>query len=136
MVKRIVRWSAALLVVLLLCTAGFLAYCYFVPVPHRQFDSAWYHTRRDVTEAAADTFQKHHQWAVLRAQADHFADPVAPGRAVVLYGASSPDESGEVLLYFGSAFVSSSSAFHLLPVYGWSEREERLLWKGLQDNSP
>ena len=41
-----------MLVALVLCTAGFLAYCYFVPVPHRQFDSAWYHTRRDVTEAA------------------------------------------------------------------------------------
>jgi hypothetical protein len=136
MVKHVVRWTAVLLLAFLASIAGFLAYSYVNPVPFHEFDFGWYHTGRGVTEAGGRSFQRQHRCAVLRAQADHFVHPFGPGRIIVLFGASSPNESGDVFLYFVSAFVSSSAASHLLPVYCWSEREGRLVWKGLQDNSP
>jgi hypothetical protein len=136
MVKRVVRWIAVFVLALFVGAGGFVAYAYRSPISLREFDAAWYHTKRGVTEAVGRRFQAQHRFAVMRAQADHIVHPIGPGRAVVLMGASPPNDSGEVYLYFGSAYISSTADLHLLPVYCWSEREKRLLWKGLQDNSP
>jgi hypothetical protein len=135
-VKRVLRWSAVSLLAILVILGGFAAYLYASPVPLREFDSNWYQTPRQVTEATAQTFYTEHRWAVFRAAADHFVHPVKFGRFVILVGASPPDDSGDVLLYFMSEHISSSADLHQLPVYCWSEREKRLRWKGLQDNSP
>jgi hypothetical protein len=134
MVKRTLRWTTISLLVLFLM--GFAAYPAVSRVQVREFDSTWYHMHLDVTEAEARAFCAQHRAAVVRAQADHFFHPIGPGRIIALLGASSRNDSGEVFLFFGSQFVSSSAALHLLPVYCWSEREKRLLWKGLQNNSP
>jgi hypothetical protein len=136
MVKRIVRWVAISLVSVLLGIGGLLAYAYASPIPVHEFDASWYHTPRHVTEAIGRSFYTQHRWTVFHAAADHLVHPIGPRRAIILMGASSPDDSGDVFLYFGSAYVSGSTDLHLLPVYCWSEREKRLRWKGLQDNSP
>ena len=115
---------------------GFAAYLYVSPVPLHEFDSTWYQTHRGVTEATGRSFYTQHRWAVFRAAADHFVHPLGPGRIIILFGASTPNDSGDVFLYFGSAYISSSADLHLLPVYCWSDRKQRLVWKGLQDNSP
>src|ERR1700746_2942035 len=136
MVKRVVRWFAVLLLAFAVSIGGFVAYAYASPIPLREFDDTWYHTKRGVTEVLGRSFQAQHQFAVMRAQADHIVHPIGPGRAIVLMGAPPPNDSGEVSLYFASAYISSTVDLHLLPVYCWSEREKRLLWNGLQDNSP
>lgn len=136
MVKRVVRWIAVLALAFLVGIGGFAAYVCRSPVPLREFDDAWYHTRRGVTEALGRSFLAQHRLAVFRAQADHFVHPIGPGRVIALWGASPPNDSSDVFVYFGSPLVSSDTALHLLPVYCWSEREKRFLWKGLQNNSP
>jgi hypothetical protein len=136
MVKRIVRWIGISLLIVFAVAAAFAVFLAKTPVPFHEFETTWYHTPLQVTEVAAATFCAQHRSAVLRAQCDHFVRPVGPGRVITLLGATLPDDSGDVFLFFGSAFVSSDAALHLLPVYCWSEREKRLLWKGLQDNSP
>jgi hypothetical protein len=136
MVKRILQWSVLSLLAIIVILGGFAAYLYVSPVPLREFDSSWYQTPRQVTEATAQTFYAQHRGVVFRAVADHFVHPLKFGRIIGLVGASAPDDSGDVLLYFMSEHFSSSADLHLLPVYCWSEREKRLRWKGLQDNSP
>jgi hypothetical protein len=115
---------------------GFVACLYAFPVPLHEFDASWYQTHRGVSEALGRHFRADHRWTVIRAQADHFVHPIGPGRVIGLLAASSADDSGDVLLYFGSAFASGDAGLHLLPVYCWSDRQQRLVWKGLQDNSP
>src|SRR5947209_15233509 len=110
MLRRGLRWIAVSLLIVVVVVAAFGAYLYATPLPLHEFDSAWYHTRRGVTEVFGRSFHSQHRWAMLHAQADHFAHPIGPGRIVVLLGASPPDDSGDVFLYFGSAFVSSSAA--------------------------
>jgi hypothetical protein len=136
MVKRVLRWSAVSFLTIVVIIGGFAAYLYVSPIPLHEFGSDWYHAHLQVTDAMARSFYTQHRWAVFRAAADHFVHPVKPGRIIILLGASSPNESGDVFLYFGSAYISSSADWHQLPVYCWSDKEQRLLWKGLQDNSP
>jgi hypothetical protein len=133
MTNRIVRWT---IIVILATVAGSIGYLCAFPVPLHELDTAWYHTRRGATEALGQTFLAHHKCAVLRAQADHFVHPVGPGRVVAILAASPPNDAGDVFVYFGSQFASGDSGLHLLPVYCWSERQQRLVWKALQDNSP
>src|SRR5262245_10487463 len=123
MIKRIVRWSAVSLLAIIVVVGGFAAYLYASPVPLREFDSDWYRTHREITEATARTFQTKHRWVVFRAAADHFIHPLKFGRIISLVGASPPDDSSDVLLYFMSEQIASSANLHLLPVYCWSERE-------------
>jgi len=136
MVKRLVRWIAVSVLAIVVGIGAFVAYLYAYPIPHREFDDSWYHTTRPVTHDDGRSFLAHHRSVVLHAQADHFFHPIGPGRIVGVWGATAPDSSGNVFIYFGSRFVSSDIALHLLPVYCWSEPQQRLLWKGLQDNSP
>lgn len=136
MVTRVRRCIAVLLLAFLVGIGGLVAYLYASPVQLHEFDTAWYHTDLHVTDVAARSFRAQHRSAVFRAQCDHFVHPVGPGRVIGLVGASAPDDSGNVFLFFGSAFASGDVGLHLLPVYCWSERQQRLVWKGLQDNSP
>jgi hypothetical protein len=137
MVKRLVRCIAMSVLALAVCIGGFTAYLYAYPVPYREFDDAWYHsTTRKGAEDNGRSFLASHRFAVLHAQADHFLHPIGPGRIIGVWGATTPDSSGNVYIYFGARFVGSSVAYHLLPVYCWSEPQQRLLWKGLLDNSP
>ena len=136
MVKCVRRWAAVLLLTMIVIIGGFAGYLYLSPIPFHQFDSAWYRAPLKVTEATARSFYTQHRGAVFLAAADHFVHPVGPGRIAILLGASPPNDSGEVFLFFGSQFVSSDVGLHELPVYCWSERKKRLVWKGLQNNSP
>jgi hypothetical protein len=136
MVKGILRWSAVSLLTMIVIIGGFAAYLYISPVPFREFASDWYHAPLQVTDVTARSFYTQHRRAVFRAAADHFVHPIGPGRIIILLGASPPNDSGDVFLFFGSQFVSSDAGLHQLPVYCWSERKKRLVWKGLQDNSP
>jgi|SRR6478672_9762245 len=133
MVKRVLLWSA---VSLLALTGGFVAYLYASPVPFREFDETWYRTDLHLTAAAAQTFRAAHRSAIFRAQADHMLHPVGPSRTISLFRASAPNQSGDVFLFFECPIGSSDDALHFFPVYCWSESRQRLLWKGLQDNSP
>ncbi|SRR5260370_25035010 len=136
MTARILRWIGIALVVMLAGAGAFVAYLLASPVPVHEFDSSWYQTHHRVTEALATNFRAQHRWALFRAWADHFVHPIGPGRIIGLVAASSPDDSGDVFLYFGSAFAPGDTGLHLLPVYCWSDRQQRLVWKALQDNSP
>jgi hypothetical protein len=136
MVKRIVQWIGLSLLALIIGIGSFVAYLYASPVPFREFDDSWYHTKIEVTEALGQSFLAHHRSAVFRAMGDHFVYPVGPGRIMGLLAASAPDDSGNVFLFFGCRFASGDVGLHELPVYCWSQRQQRLLWKGLQNNSP
>jgi hypothetical protein len=136
MVKRIVRWIGVLLLAFVIGIGSFVTYLSASPVPQHEVDDSWYHGKLEVTEALGRSFLAHHRSTVFRAQCDHFFHPVGPGRVMDLIGASAPDDSGNVFLFFGCRFASGDVGLHELPVYCWSERQQRFLWKGLQNNSP
>ena|SRR5438105_1602601 len=136
MVRPVLRWSAVSLAAIIAAIGGFVAYLYASPVPFHEFDATWYHTDLHLTAAAAQTFRATHRSALYRAQADHMLRPIGPSRIITLFRASSPTQSGEVFLFFECPVGSSDAALHYFPVYCWSEPRQRLLWKGLQDNSP
>jgi len=73
---------------------------------------------------------------VLRAEADHLVHPVRESRIIGLWAASSPNDSGDVLLFFSFRFAPGEIGMHEFAVYCWSERQQRLAWKALLNNSP
>ena len=135
MVKRIVRWIAVSLLVTAAAAIILAGYFRTSAIAVHEFDPGWYSTPRDWSEALAKRFRREHRLVVARAEADHLVAPIGPSRAIQLYYASS-DPSGDTFLRFGSCWLTSSSDLHLLPVYRWSSRERRLIWKALEDHSP
>ena len=135
MVRRIVRLSVVFLLLAAVSAVALLAYFRATAIPIHEFDHAWYNTPREWSETLARTFRSEQRWAVARAEVDHFVSPIGPSRAIQLYYAS-PDPSGDTYLRFGSCWLTSSADLHLLPVYRWSSREHRFLWKALEDHSP
>jgi hypothetical protein len=135
MVKRIIRWTAALLLFAAVAVAVLAGYLRASAIEVHKFDPGWYNTSRDWSEVQAKSFCQEHRWVVVRAEADHLVAPIGPSRAIQLYYASS-DPSGDIFLRFGSSWLTSSADLHLLPVYRWSSREHRLIWKALEDHSP
>ena len=135
MVKRIIRWTALSLLLVAVVVIILAGYFRASAVAVHEFDATWYNTHRDWSEALARSFRREHRWVVARAEADHLVAPIGPSRAIQLYYASS-DPSGDTFLRFGSCWLTSSADLHLLPVYRWSSREHRLIWKALEDHSP
>jgi hypothetical protein len=136
MVKRVLSWTALSLLTIIVIIGGFAAYLYLSLVPFHELDSNWYGAHQQPTEASATSFRARHRLAVLRAEADHLIHPVRESRVIGLLAASPPDESGDIFLFFGFRFAPGDIGLHEFAVYCWSERQQRFVWKGLQNNSP
>jgi hypothetical protein len=105
------------------------------PIAAHELDMAWYRAPRQWSEEEATGFASSHAWVLVRAEADHLVNPIGPSRAIRLMHASQ-DPSGDVFLRFMSRHFSSSADLHLLPVYCWSARDQRLIWKAYENHSP
>ena len=114
---------------------GFVVYFRASAIPAHELDASWYHAQHDWSDSFAKTLSSTHRWAIARAEADHVVSPIGPSRAIHLVDAS-PDASGDVLFRFVARFLTSSSDIHLLVVYRWSSREDRFVWKAIEDHSP
>ena len=130
MLKRVLRRSAIPLLVCVALVLVFVLYLRSSVVPERELDSDWYHTPHHWRQSLAAPSTS----AVIRAQADHFIDPVGPRRAIRLVDASS-GPSDEVYLRFVARWFHSSYDIHALIVYCWSTRERRFIWKAVEDHS-
>jgi hypothetical protein len=135
MLKRIVKWSALVFLLFVAIALGFVVYFRSSAIPAHKLDASWYHAQHEWSDSFAKTLRSTHRWAVARAEADHVVSPIGPSRAIHLVDAS-PDASGDVFFRFVARFLTSSSDIHLLVVYRWSSREDRFVWKAIEDHSP
>ena len=134
MLKRVIRRLTVPLLVCMAVVMIVIVYLRSSAVQTREFDYAWYRTPRDWSESLASTTRAQNRLAVIRAEADHFIDPVGPRRAIQLMDASA-GTSGEIFFRFVACWSHSSYDMHALIVYCWSPVEQRFIWKAVEDHS-
>src|SRR3954468_5861701 len=112
MATRVVRSVAIVFVTVLVGTGALFIYLCASPIAFHELDSSWSGPHQEPTEASATSFRARHKLAVLRAEADHLVHPVRESRIIGLLAASSPDDSGDLFLFFGFRFAPGDIGMH------------------------
>ena len=110
MVKRVVRCIAVFVLVFLVGIGGFVVYACRSPIRLHEFDTAWYHAPRGVTEALGRSFRAQHRlWYFARKPITSFIR-LAPAASLSSWALPLP----MIPATFSS--ISAQSSFRRIPL--------------------